>query len=110
MFDFLSLILLATFQVQALELNFIPNTFQLSVVCVNARGVSNTCNVTVMVAGAETRICHFIAMASKAYLCQLPKRPEMEFLVLAYDEDYDSEPAVTEMFVTPEMDYTPTDS
>ena len=102
--------LLATFQVQALELNFVPETFQLSIVCVNAPGVNNTCDVTVMLAEDETKICQFIAIASKGYSCQLPKRSETTFLVLAYDEDYPSEAAVTEMFLTPRVDNTPTES
>ena len=95
---------------QALELNFVPDTYQLSIVCVNAPGVNNACDVKVMLAEDETRICQFTAIASKAYSCQLPERPATAFLVLAYDEDYYSEPAVTEMLVTPEADNTPTES
>ena len=77
--------------------------------CVNALEMNNSCDVTVMVAGTEAKICQFTTiMASKAYSCTLPECPETVFLVLAYDEGYHSEPAVTEMFVTPKLDYTPT--
>ena len=102
--------LLATFQVQALELDLDPNTFCLSVVCINALGVNNTCDVRVIDAETETGICQFKAITSKACSCQLPEHSETPFLVLAYDEDYHTEPAVQELFITPKLNYTQTDS
>ena len=97
---------------QALELDFDPNTFRLSVVCINALGVNNTCDVVVidLDAQTETAVCQFIAITSKLYSCQLPERSGTSFLVLAYDEGYHAEPAIMEMFVTPKLNYAQTDS
>ena len=102
--------LLATFQVQELKLNFTARVFLLNVTCVNALGVNNTCDIRVIFAGNETEICHFTAIASEAHSCKLPQHPETAFLVLAYDEGYSSEPAVTKLFVTPEVDDSANDS
>ena len=109
---FFSAHLSATFQVQALELYFDSNTFSLSVVCINALGLNNTCDVKVMDAEIETEICQFKTTTSKAYSCQLPERSETSFLVLAYDEDYHTEPAIQKLFLTPKLNYmyTQTDS
>lgn len=101
---------IATFQVQAVELDFDPDTFHLSVVCINALGVNNSCDVGVIDAQTETAVCQVIAITSKVYSCQLPKRSETLLFVLAYDEGYDAEPAVMEMFVTPKLNYAQTDS
>ena len=65
----------------------------------------------IMEAETKTKICQLTAItASKAYSCQLPQLPETAFLIQAFDEGYDLEPAVIAMFVTPKANYTPTDS
>ena len=95
---------------QAVELDFDPNTFRLHVVCINALRVNNTCDVVVIDAQTETAVCQFLAITSKVYSCQLPERSKTSFFVLAYDEGYHAAPTVMEMFVTPKLNYAQTDS
>ena len=74
--------LLTTFQVQAVKLDFDPSTFRLSVACINALGVNNTCDVIVIDAQTETAVCQFIAITSKVYSCQLPECSDIIFCAI----------------------------
>ena len=58
----------------------------------------------------ERPICELYALSGEALPCQLPERSETKYFVMAYDDGYDEEPAVTKEYVTPKVDYIPTDS